>query len=57
MIGLAVAVLIDADADPGGILLRRRMKLLGDRNWWLPSPLDWLRESKPRARSEIAAES
>jgi RND superfamily putative drug exporter len=35
-IGLAAAVLIDATI-VRGVLLPATMKLLGDRNWWLPS--------------------
>jgi RND superfamily putative drug exporter len=42
--GLAVAVLIDATI-VRAILLPATMKVLGDRNWYLPSALDWL----PRA--------
>jgi uncharacterized membrane protein YdfJ with MMPL/SSD domain len=44
-IGLAVAVLIDATI-VRAILLPAAMKLLGERNWYLPSALGWL----PRAR-------
>lgn len=40
-IGLGAAVLIDATIIRG-ILLPATMKLLGDRNWWLPSKLGWL---------------
>ena len=40
-IGLAAAVLIDATVIRG-VLLPSVMKLLGDRNWWLPSRLGWL---------------
>jgi uncharacterized membrane protein YdfJ with MMPL/SSD domain len=40
-IGLAAAVLIDATIIRG-VLLPSAMKLLGDRNWWLPSRLGWL---------------
>jgi uncharacterized membrane protein YdfJ with MMPL/SSD domain len=40
-IGLAAAVLIDATVIRG-ILLPSTMKLLGDRNWYLPSKLGWL---------------
>ena len=40
-IGLAAAVLIDATIIRG-VLLPAAMKLLGDRNWWLPSRLGWL---------------
>ena len=40
-IGLAVAVLIDATI-VRAILLPATMKVLGDRNWYLPSALGWL---------------
>lgn len=40
-IGLAVAVLIDATI-VRAVLLPATMKLLGERNWWLPRPLHWL---------------
>ncbi|HWM64213.1 MAG TPA: MMPL family transporter [Solirubrobacterales bacterium] len=40
-VGLAVAVLIDATI-VRAILLPAAMKLLGDRNWYLPSSLSWL---------------
>jgi RND superfamily putative drug exporter len=40
-IGLAVAVLLDATVIRG-VLLPATMKLLGDRNWYLPSFLHWL---------------
>jgi uncharacterized membrane protein YdfJ with MMPL/SSD domain len=40
-IGLAVAVLIDATV-VRGVLLPSVMKLLGDRNWYLPRSLNWL---------------
>ena len=40
-IGLAVAVLIDATL-VRAVLLPATMKLLGDRNWYLPSWLQWL---------------
>jgi uncharacterized membrane protein YdfJ with MMPL/SSD domain len=39
--GLAAAVLIDATIIRG-VLLPASMKLLGDRNWYLPSWLEWL---------------
>jgi uncharacterized membrane protein YdfJ with MMPL/SSD domain len=45
-IGLAAAVLIDATIIRG-VLLPSAMKLLGDRNWWLPSPLGWLPTVEP----------
>jgi uncharacterized membrane protein YdfJ with MMPL/SSD domain len=40
-VGLAVAVLIDATI-VRGVLLPASMMLLGDRNWYLPSWLEWL---------------
>ncbi len=40
-VGLGVAVLIDATV-VRTILLPASMKLLGDRNWYLPSWLEWL---------------
>jgi uncharacterized membrane protein YdfJ with MMPL/SSD domain len=40
-VGLAAAVLIDATIIRG-VLLPATMKLLGDRNWWLPKKLGWL---------------
>jgi uncharacterized membrane protein YdfJ with MMPL/SSD domain len=40
-VGLATAVLIDATI-VRGVLLPAAMKLLGDRNWYLPKRLDWL---------------
>ena len=46
-LGLAFAVLLDATLIRG-VLLPATMKLLGDRNWWLPKKLDWL----PQVRHE-----
>jgi len=46
-VGLAVAVLLDATI-VRGVLLPATMKLLGERNWYLPRRLSWL----PRARLE-----
>ena len=40
-VGLAVAVLIDATI-VRAVLLPAAMKLLGDRNWYLPKGLHWL---------------
>jgi len=40
-IGLATAILIDATI-VRGVLLPATMKLLGDRNWYLPQKLGWL---------------
>jgi RND superfamily putative drug exporter len=47
-VGLAAAILIDATL-VRGVLLPATMKLLGERNWYLPSWLDWL----PRRRSSV----
>ena len=40
-IGLAAAILIDATI-VRAVLLPATMTLLGDRNWYLPSWLEWL---------------
>jgi RND superfamily putative drug exporter len=40
-VGLAVAILIDATIIRG-VLLPATMKLLGERNWYLPRWLEWL---------------
>jgi uncharacterized membrane protein YdfJ with MMPL/SSD domain len=40
-VGLAVAILIDATI-VRGVLLPASMKLLGERNWYLPKKLGWL---------------
>jgi uncharacterized membrane protein YdfJ with MMPL/SSD domain len=50
-VGLAAAILIDATI-VRGVLLPATMKLLGERNWYLPHWLEWLprlegRESEP----------
>jgi RND superfamily putative drug exporter len=50
-VGLAVAVLIDATI-VRAVLLPATMKLLGDRNWYLPKWLEWL----PRFDHEPAVE-
>jgi uncharacterized membrane protein YdfJ with MMPL/SSD domain len=39
--GLAFAILIDATI-VRAVLLPATMKLLGERNWWLPQRLSWL---------------
>ena len=49
-VGLGVAVLIDATIIRS-VLLPASMKLLGDRNWYLPKWLDWL----PKATTESPA--
>jgi RND superfamily putative drug exporter len=51
-VGLAVAVLLDATV-VRGMLLPATMKLLGERNWYLPGWLAWL----PRANLEGDASS
>ena len=40
-VGLAAAILIDATI-VRAVLLPATMKLLGERNWWLPKRLGWL---------------
>ena len=40
-VGLAVAIFIDATL-VRAVLLPASMKLLGERNWYLPSSLRWL---------------
>jgi RND superfamily putative drug exporter len=40
-VGLATAILIDATI-VRAVLLPAAMKLLGERNWWLPKRLSWL---------------
>ena len=48
--GLGVAVLIDATII-GSVLLPASMKLLGDRDWYLPSWLEWIpKMSSPESR-------
>jgi RND superfamily putative drug exporter len=49
-IGLAAAILIDATIIRG-VLLPATMKLLGERNWYLPRRLEWL----PRVGEGAAA--
>jgi uncharacterized membrane protein YdfJ with MMPL/SSD domain len=45
-VGLAAAILIDATI-VRGVLLPATMKLLGDRNWYLPRWLEWLPRFEP----------
>jgi RND superfamily putative drug exporter len=40
-VGLGAAILIDATIIRA-VLLPATMKLLGERNWWLPQRLSWL---------------
>ena len=53
-VGLATAILLDATI-VRGVLLPASMKLLGDRNWYLPRWLQWLPRfdlsASPRLRS------
>jgi RND superfamily putative drug exporter len=49
-VGLAVAVFLDATIIRA-VLLPATMKLLGDRNWYLPKHLGWL----PKIRLEHEA--
>ncbi|HEX4279818.1 MAG TPA: MMPL family transporter [Solirubrobacteraceae bacterium] len=52
-VGLAVAVLLDATV-VRGVLLPATMKLLGERNWYLPGFLSWLpRAEHARPRAEL----
>ncbi|MGH2975645.1 MAG: hypothetical protein ACRDLL_12365, partial [Solirubrobacterales bacterium] len=45
-VGLAAAILIDATL-VRGVLLPATMKLLGERNWYLPGWLHWLPRLEP----------
>ncbi len=47
-VGLAAAILIDATI-VRAVLLPATMKLLGSRNWYLPSWLEWLPRLEPAA--------
>ena len=51
-VGLAVAVALDATV-VRGVLLPATMKLLGERNWYLPRWLGWLRRGNLEATPEI----
>jgi uncharacterized membrane protein YdfJ with MMPL/SSD domain len=57
-VGLAAAVLIDATI-VRAVLLPATMKLLGDRNWYLPTWLAWLpkleHDETPKTRVPVAA--
>jgi len=48
--GLAVAAILDATIIRC-VLVPASMELLGDRNWYLPSWLSWLRRFRSRART------
>jgi putative drug exporter of the RND superfamily len=53
-VGLAAAILIDATVIRG-VLLPATMKLLGERNWYLPSWLQWLPRRSQAERHAPAA--
>ena len=55
-VGLAIAVLLDATI-VRAVLLPSAMKLLGDRNWYLPRWLEWLPrfEHEPKLEAPEAA--
>jgi RND superfamily putative drug exporter len=57
-VGLAAAILIDATVIRG-VLLPATMKLLGERNWYLPRWLQWLPrvgEERPTGRRRVRPE-
>jgi predicted RND superfamily exporter protein/pimeloyl-ACP methyl ester carboxylesterase len=51
-VGLAVAILLDATL-VRGVLLPATMKLLGERNWYLPGWLQWLPRFEPEESSTV----
>ena len=53
-VGLAVAILLDATI-VRGVLLPATMKLLGERNWYLPRWLEWLPRLEPDEVEKVAA--
>jgi RND superfamily putative drug exporter len=53
-VGLAVAVFLDATI-VRGVLLPSTMKLLGERNWYLPAWLGWLPHVSIEARRATPA--
>jgi RND superfamily putative drug exporter len=55
-VGLGFAVLIDATLIRA-VLLPASMKLLGDRNWYLPSWLSWLPRVSAEGAQEVTAAS
>jgi len=55
-VGLAVAILIDATI-VRGVLLPATMRLLGERNWYLPRWLDWLPRLEPEEAPAAALEA
>jgi RND superfamily putative drug exporter len=54
-VGLSAAILIDATI-VRGVLLPASMKLLGDRNWYLPAWLEWLPRLGDSEPEELPAE-
>ncbi len=54
-VGLAAAILIDATVIRG-VLLPATMKLLGERNWYLPRWLEWLPKVGLEAAAPVPAE-
>ena len=50
--GLAVAVLLDATL-VRGILVPASMQLLGNRNWYMPSWLNWLPDLRVEAEEDV----
>ncbi|HKO38081.1 MAG TPA: MMPL family transporter [Solirubrobacterales bacterium] len=54
-VGLAVAVLIDATIIRG-VLLPATMKLLGERNWYLPGFLERMPQLRQRRPAEVGAQ-
>jgi uncharacterized membrane protein YdfJ with MMPL/SSD domain len=55
-VGLAAAILIDATI-VRGVLLPATMKLLGERNWYLPRWLEWLPRLDHGETSPVAPEA
>ena len=53
-VGLAAAILIDATL-VRAVLLPATMKLLGERNWYLPGWLQWLPRLEPEEPSTVRA--
>ena len=50
--GIALAVLLDATI-VRALLMPATMRLLGDWNWWLPSPLQRLLPLRPSAEEKL----
>ncbi|MFC1848534.1 MMPL family transporter, partial [Chloroflexota bacterium] len=51
-VGLGVAILIDATLIRA-VLLPASMKLLGDKNWYLPRWLEWLPRISPEGEHRV----